>query len=54
MDAEYGELKIWCGTANPDLGEEIAAYLSIPRGKVTSTRFADGEIYVRFEENARG
>jgi len=54
VDAEYGELKIWCGTANPDLGEEIAAYLSIPRGKVTSTRFADGEIYVRFEENARG
>ena len=54
MDAESGELKIWCGTANPDLGEEIAAYLSIPRGKVTSTRFADGEIYVRFEENARG
>jgi ribose-phosphate pyrophosphokinase len=54
MDADYGELKIWCGTANPDLGEEIAAYLSIPRGKVTSTRFADGEIYVRFEENARG
>ncbi|HET6780588.1 MAG TPA: ribose-phosphate pyrophosphokinase [bacterium] len=54
MDADYGEMKIFCGTANPDLGEEIAAYLSIPRGKVTSTRFADGEIYVRFEENARG
>jgi len=54
MDGDYGQLKIFCGTANPDLGEEIAAYLSIPRGKVTSTRFADGEIYVRFEENARG
>jgi ribose-phosphate pyrophosphokinase len=54
MDGDYGDLKIWCGTANPDLGEEIAAYLSIPPGKVRITRFADGEIYVRFEENARG
>jgi len=54
MDGDYGEMKIWCGTANPDLGEEIAAYLSIPQGKVSITRFADGEIYVRFEENARG
>ncbi|MBI2200616.1 MAG: ribose-phosphate pyrophosphokinase [Armatimonadetes bacterium] len=54
MDGGYGELKIFCGTANPALGEEIAAYLSVPLGKVGITRFADGEIYVRFEENARG
>ncbi|MGH2668406.1 MAG: ribose-phosphate diphosphokinase [bacterium] len=54
MDAEYGEMKIFCGTANPALGEEISAYLSVPPGKVGITRFADGEIYVRFEENARG
>ncbi|MBI2972799.1 MAG: ribose-phosphate pyrophosphokinase [Armatimonadetes bacterium] len=54
MDAGYGELKIFCGTANPALGEEIAAYLSVSLGKVGITRFADGEIYVRFEENARG
>lgn len=54
MDGGYGELKIFCGTANPLLGEEIAAYLSVSLGKVGITRFADGEIYVRFEENARG
>lgn len=54
MDGNYGELKIFCGTANPALGEEISAYLSVPPGKVGITRFADGEIYVRFEENARG
>lgn len=54
MDGGYGELKIFCGTANPALGEEIAAYLSVSLGKVGITRFADGEIYVRFEENARG
>src|SRR3989449_4227511 len=50
----YGELKLFCGTANPALGEEIAAYLHIWQGRVNIARFADGEIYVRFEENARG
>jgi len=49
-----GRLKLFCGTANPKLGEEIASYLGIPPGKRTITRFADGEIYVRYEENARG
>lgn len=53
-DGEYGELKLFCGTANPALGEEIAGYLSRPLGRVGITRFADGEIYVRFDENARG
>src|SRR2546430_15827259 len=50
----YGELKLFCGTATPALGEELAAYLQIPQGRANVTRFADGEIYVRFEENARG
>ncbi|MDQ7829805.1 MAG: ribose-phosphate pyrophosphokinase [Armatimonadota bacterium] len=49
-----GRLKLFAGTANRWLGEEIARYLGIPLGRVTITRFADGEIYVRFEENARG
>src|SRR3989454_6749976 len=50
----YGELKLFCGTANPALGDATAAYLHISQGRVNITRFADGEIYVRFEENARG
>lgn len=54
MDGGYGDLKIFCGTANRALGEEIAGYLSAEPGRVNITRFADGEIYVRFEENARG
>ncbi len=52
--SELGELKVFCGTANPALAEEIVNYLGIPLGRVGVTRFADGEIYVRFEENARG
>jgi ribose-phosphate pyrophosphokinase len=50
----YGELKIFCGSSVPALGQEVADYLGIPLGRVTITRFADGEIYTRFEENARG
>lgn len=50
----YGELKVFCGTAHPALGNEIAQFLAIAPGRVTVTRFADGETYVRFEENARG
>jgi ribose-phosphate pyrophosphokinase len=54
MDGGYGELKVFCGTANRALGDEIAEFLAITPGRVTITRFADGETYVRFEENARG
>src|SRR3989441_1523451 len=50
----HGELKLFCGSANRRLGEEIAGYLHLPLGKVSIARFADGEIHVRFEENARG
>ncbi len=53
-DRLAGRLKLFCGTANSQLGEEIASYLGISPGKRTITRFADGEIYVRYEENARG
>lgn len=50
----YGELKLFCGSSIPALGLEIAEYLHTPPGRVTIMRFADGEIYCRFEENARG
>jgi ribose-phosphate pyrophosphokinase len=50
----YGELKLFCGNSVPDLGREIADYLSMPVGRVTLMRFADGETYCRYEENARG
>jgi len=53
-EARVERLKLFCGTANPRLGDEIATYLGIPPGQRTITRFADGETYVRYEENARG
>ena len=46
--------KLLSGTANRPLAEEIARQLGIDLCKVTCTRFADGEIFVRIDENVRG
>ncbi len=51
---EYGPLKLFSGTSNRPLAEEIAHCLHVELGRVRIERFADGEIYVRYEENARG
>src|SRR5687768_18486005 len=42
------------GTANRPLAEEIAQVLDYPLGAVTIKKFADGEIFVRIDENVRG
>lgn len=46
--------KILSGTANPALAEEVARSLGTELCKVTCTRFADGEVFVRIDENIRG
>jgi ribose-phosphate pyrophosphokinase len=46
--------KLLSGTGNRPLAEEISRHLGIPLTKVTCTRFADGEIFVRIDENVRG
>ncbi len=46
--------KLISGNANRGLAEEIARSLGVELCKVTSTRFADGEIFVRIDENVRG
>ena len=42
------------GTANRELAERIAAHLDRPLCDVTIDRFADGEIFVRVNDNVRG
>ena len=42
------------GTANRPLAEEISAYLKQPLCQVTIRRFADGELFVKIDENVRG
>ncbi len=46
--------KLVAGTANRPLVEEIARCLGVELCKLTCTRFADGEIFVRIDENIRG
>ena len=47
-------LKVFTGTANTDLTQEICEYLRCGMGKSSITRFSDGEIYFQIEENVRG
>ncbi|HJL62725.1 MAG: ribose-phosphate pyrophosphokinase [Candidatus Marinimicrobia bacterium] len=46
-------LKLFTGRSNPRLGKQIAEYLSVPLGKLSIKDFADGEIWIKFEENIR-
>jgi len=46
--------KLLSGTGNRPLAEEIGRQLGIALTKVTCNRFADGEIFVRIDENVRG
>ena len=45
---------LMAGTANQPLAEEIAGALNQPLCRVTIRRFADGEIFVKIDENVRG
>ena len=47
-------LLLMSGSANRPLAEEVAATLGSELCKVTLRRFADGEIFVKIDENVRG
>jgi ribose-phosphate pyrophosphokinase len=51
MDEKF---KIFSGTANEPLADEVCHFLGMPRGLAQVTRFADGECYVQIQENVRG
>ncbi len=48
------KFKIFSGTANESLADEVCHFLGMPRGQAQVTRFADGECYVQIQENVRG
>jgi ribose-phosphate pyrophosphokinase len=48
------KFKIFCGTANQPLADEVCAFLGMIRGQALVRRFADGEAYVQIQENVRG
>ena len=47
-------LKIFSGRSNPILSKRIVDHLGLKLGDVTIRTFADGELWVKFEENIRG
>ena len=48
------KFKIFCGTANEPLCDEVCQFLGLTRGQALVTRFRDGEAYVQIQENVRG
>jgi len=46
--------KIFSGTANRGLAEEVCKFVGIPLGEVKLQRFSDGEVYFQLLENVRG
>ncbi len=47
-------IKIFSGTSNLPLAQEICCYLNVPLGDALVTAFPDNESFVRFNENIRG
>lgn len=48
------DIKLFTGNASYDLTRNISKAIGIPVSKSTITRFADGELKVKIEENIRG
>ena len=48
------ELKVFCGSAHPALGEAIALHIGVPLGRAHLARFSDGEVWFQSHDNVRG
>ncbi len=47
-------LKVFTGSANPELAAAICSHLGCEPGKITLRRFSDGEVHLQVDENVRG
>lgn len=52
--ADDRRFKIFCGSANRPLAEEVCAFLGVPMGQTKLVCFSDGEIHFQLLENVRG
>ena len=50
----FGELKVFAGSAHPELAREIAAFLGVQLGQARLRRFPDTEVSFQIDENIRG
>jgi ribose-phosphate pyrophosphokinase len=54
MATGFGELKVFSGSAHPDLTREIASFLGVTPGQARLRRFPDSEVSFQIDENIRG
>jgi ribose-phosphate pyrophosphokinase len=54
MLSDSNRLRLFAGSANIPLAQEVARYLGIDLGPMIRKRFADGELYVQIQESIRG
>lgn len=52
--ADNNRLRLFCGSANTQLSQEVARYLGMDLGPMIRKRFADGELYIQIQESIRG
>ncbi len=48
------DIRIFSGTAHPELADDIVSYLGVRKSDLTVTQFPDGETFVKINENIRG
>jgi ribose-phosphate pyrophosphokinase len=54
MSTGFGDLKVFSGSAHPQLARDIADFLGIPLGQARLRRFPDSEVSFQIDENIRG
>ncbi|HEY9846173.1 MAG TPA: ribose-phosphate pyrophosphokinase, partial [Candidatus Caenarcaniphilales bacterium] len=52
--AENNRLRLFSGSANVQLSQEVARYLGMDLGPMVRKQFADGELYIQIQESIRG
>ena len=52
--SENNRLRLFSGSANLNLSQEVARYLGMDIGPMLRKRFADGELYIQIQESIRG
>ena len=51
---DNSRLRLFSGSSNAGLAQEVARYLGMDLGPMVRKRFADGELYIQIQESIRG
>ena len=53
MAGSWDKISVFSGNSNPDLADDICAYLSIPRGRADVFKFSNDNTFVRIQSSVR-